>query len=104
MVIIVTGRLKIVTACGLGTGTALFLKMVVESICRKHNIKADVETADATLAAALKADIIVTGPDLAEKFIQEKAAKEVVSIYNYGDRKEMEEKLLEAIKRLTGGA
>ncbi len=97
-------RLKIVTACGLGTGTALFLKTVVEGVCRKHGIEADVETADATLAAVLKADIIVTGPDLAEKFIQEKAAKEVVSVYNYGDRKEIEEKLLEAVKRLTGGA
>ena len=97
------GRLKIVTACGLGTGTALFLKTVVESICRKHNIDAVVETADATLAAVLNADIIVTGPDLAEKFISEKAAKEVVTVYNYGNRKEIEEKLLEAVRRLTGG-
>lgn len=97
------GRLKIVTACGLGTGTALFLKTVVESICRKHNIDAVVETADATLAAAMGADIIVTGPDLAEKFAKEGAAKEIVSVYNYGDRKEIEEKLLEAVRRLAGG-
>jgi PTS system ascorbate-specific IIB component len=92
--------IKIVTACGLGTGTALFLKTVVESICKAHNIPVQVETADATLAPVLKPDIIVTGPDLAERFIKERAAKEVVSVYNYGNRKEIEEKLLEAVKRI----
>jgi len=91
---------KIVTACGLGTGTALFLKTVVESICRAHNIPAQVETADATLASALKPDIIVTGPDLAERFLREKAAREIVSVYNYGNRKEIDQKPLEALKRI----
>jgi len=92
--------LKIVTACGLGTGTALFLKTVVEGVCRAHNIPAQVETADATLAPVLKPDIIVTGPDLAERFMKEKAAKEIVAIYNYGNKKEIEEKLLESIKKI----
>lgn len=91
---------KIVTACGLGTGTALFLKTVVESTCRKYGVDATVETADATLAPTLKPDIIVTGPDLAERFTKEKAAKEIVAVYNYGNRREIEEKLLEALKRL----
>ncbi|MEM0318312.1 MAG: PTS sugar transporter subunit IIB [Thermofilaceae archaeon] len=91
---------KIVTACGLGTGTALFLKTVVESVCRKHGVEAIIETADATLAPVLKPDIIVTGPDLAKRYLSERAAKEVVTVYNYGNRKEIEEKLLEALKRL----
>ncbi|UNQ73259.1 PTS sugar transporter subunit IIB [Infirmifilum sp. NZ] len=95
-------RLKIVTACGLGTGTALFLKTVVESIVRKAGIDASVETADATLAAAMKPDIIVTGPDLAERFQKEGAAKIIIAVYNYGNRREIEEKLLEAIQRLKG--
>ena len=50
--------LKIVTACGLGTGTALFLKTVVEGVCRAHNIPAQVETADATLARALNGSML----------------------------------------------
>ena len=94
-------RLKIVTACGLGTGTALFLKTVVENVIRKAGIDAIVETADATLAAAMKPDIIVTGPDLAERFQKENAAKIVIPVYNYGNRKEIEEKILEAIRSLT---
>lgn len=94
-------RLRIVTACGLGTGTALFLKTVVESVIRKAGIDAIVETADATLAAAMKPDIIVTGPDLAERFQREKAAKVVIPVFNYGNRKEIEEKLLEAVRKLS---
>ncbi len=96
------GPLKVVTACGLGTGTALYLKMVVDDILRKANIEADVETADSSIAPTVIADIIVTAPDLAESFKGRAKAKVIVVVENYGDKAEIEAKLLEAVKKIKG--
>lgn len=93
--------MKIVTACGLGTGTALFLKMTVESILKREGIDVRVETADATLAPTMDADIIVTARDLAERFEGKSRAKEIVAIENYGNKEEIREKLLDAIRRIN---
>lgn len=93
---------KIVTACGLGTGTALYLKMLVEGILKEVGIEASVITADSSIAPTLEADIIVTAPDLAEVFSERSKAKVIVSIENYGDRNEIRKKLLEAIKKTKG--
>ncbi len=98
------GPIRVVAACGLGTGTALYLKMTVEEILRKAGVPAVVETADATLAPTITADIIVTGPDLAEMFRQRARAREIVAVTNYGNRAEIQEKLLAAVQRLGGGA
>ncbi|WP_376793060.1 PTS sugar transporter subunit IIB [Thermoflexus sp.] len=94
--------IRVVAACGLGTGTALYLKMTVEEILKKAGIPAVVETADATLAPTMNADIIVTGPDLAEMFSRRAKAREIVSISNYGNKAEIQEKLLAAVQRLGG--
>jgi PTS system ascorbate-specific IIB component len=92
--------LRVVTACGLGTGTALYLKMVVEDILKKAGIYADVITADSSIAPTLETDIIVTALDLAEDFKGRAKAKEIVAVENYGNRKEISEKLLEAARRI----
>ncbi|MGB9724895.1 MAG: PTS sugar transporter subunit IIB [Brevinematia bacterium] len=97
-----TYSFKIITACGLGTGTALYLKMVVEEILKKAGIEANVMTADSSIAPTLEADIIVTATDLAETFIKKSKAKVIVEIDNYGDKSEISRKLLEAIKKLRG--
>lgn len=94
--------IRVVAACGLGTGTALYLKMTVEEILKKAGIPAVVETADATLAPTMSADIIVTGPDLAEMFRQRARAREIVTVTNYGNRAEIQEKLLAAVQRMEG--
>lgn len=94
--------MKIVAACGLGTGTALFLKMTVESILKKEGIDASVETADSTLAPAMDADIIITAKDLAERFRDRARAKEIIAVENYGNRDEIRQKLLDAIGRVRG--
>ncbi|MGB9857305.1 MAG: PTS sugar transporter subunit IIB [Dictyoglomaceae bacterium] len=94
--------LKIIAACGLGTGTALYLKMTIEEILKKAGISAIVETADASIAPTIDADIIVTGPDLAENFRKRAKAKEIVSVNNYGNKTEISEKLLEAVKKIRG--
>jgi galactitol-specific phosphotransferase system IIB component len=60
-----------------------------------------VETADATLAPTIAADIIVTGPDLAEMF-RSGPGPEIVAVTNYGNKAEIQEKLLAAVRRLEG--
>ncbi|NPV88046.1 PTS sugar transporter subunit IIB [Coprothermobacteraceae bacterium] len=96
-----TSRLRVVTACGLGTGTALYLKMVVEEILRKLNVNASVETADSSLAPTIEADIIVTAPDLAESFKKRSRARAIVVVENYGDKASIEAKLRSAIEELN---
>lgn len=92
--------LRIVAACGLGTGTALFLKMTIDDILKKANVDAIVETADASIAQAVSADIVVTAQDLVELVRRNPRVKEIVEITNYGNLPEIREKLLNAVKRL----
>lgn len=92
--------LRIVAACGLGTGTALFLKMTIDDILKKANVDAVVETADASIAQAVSADIVVTAQDLVELVRRNPRVKEIVEITNYGNLPEIREKLLNAVKRL----
>lgn len=92
--------LRIVAACGLGTGTALFLKMTIDDILKKANVDAIVETADASIAQAVSADIVVTAQDLVELVKRNPRVKEIVEITNYGNLAEIREKLLNAVKRL----
>jgi len=94
--------IKIVTACGLGTGTALYLKMVIEDILKKAGVESNVETADSSIAPTLEVDIIVTALDLAEGFRERSKAKVIVAVENYGDKNEISKKLLEAIKKIKG--
>ncbi|MHA1664608.1 MAG: PTS sugar transporter subunit IIB [Candidatus Njordarchaeales archaeon] len=96
-----TREYYIVTVCGLGHGTALFLRMQVENVLRALNIRAKVETADASLAKSIRCDIIVTAPDLAKKLREEGAlAKEIVEIKNYLNKNELKEKLKAAISNV----
>nr|MBC7245719.1 PTS sugar transporter subunit IIB [Chloroflexota bacterium] len=92
--------LKIVAACGLGTGTALFLKMTIEDILKQAKIDAIVETADASIAQAVPADIVVTAQDLVELVRRNPKVKEIVEISNYGNLPEIRQKLLDAVNRL----
>jgi len=95
-------RLKVITACGLGTGTALYLKMVVEDILKKAGVEADVTTADSSIAPTLEGDIVVTALDLAESLKGRTRAKVVVPVLNYGDKNEISKKLLDAVEAIKG--
>lgn len=92
--------LKVVAACGLGTGTALFLKMTIDDILKQAGIQAVVETADATDAQSVTADIVVTAKDLADRVRRNTRVKEIVEITNYGNIADIREKLLGAVNRL----
>jgi len=94
-------ELYIVTVCGLGTGTALFLKIQVSSVVRELGYNARVETSDVSQAKNIQCDIIVTAPDLAKILRSQGAfAKEIVEVTNYLNKQELKEKLKEAIERV----
>lgn len=94
-------ELYILAVCGLGTGTALFLRMQVSNIVRELGYNAKVETADASQAKNIKCDIIVTAPDLAKALRAQGAlAREVVEVKNYMNKQELKEKLRAAINKI----
>jgi PTS system ascorbate-specific IIB component len=77
--------LKVVAACGLGTGTALFLKMTIDDVLKQAGIQGIVETADASDAQSVTADIVVIAKDLANRVRRNPRVKEIVEIANYGN-------------------
>jgi PTS system ascorbate-specific IIB component len=89
--------LKILAVCGMGLGSALLLRMLVEKAVKKLNLDAQVTIADISTArgAGTDADIIVTSAELAERLgtVQGK----IITIKNYIDVDEMTEKLSRAI-------
>ncbi len=89
--------MKILAVCGMGLGSALLLRMLVEKAVKKLNLDADITVADISTArgAGSDADIIVTSAELAEQLGSVKG--KIVTIKNYVDVNEMIEKLSKAV-------
>ena len=89
--------MRILAVCGMGLGSALLLRMLVEKAVKNLNLDAQVEVADISTArgAGSAADIIVTSAELAQQLgdVQGK----IVTIKNYMDVNEMTEKLRDAV-------
>lgn len=89
--------MKILAVCGMGLGSALLLRMLVEKAVKRLNLDAQVTVADISTArgAGTDADVIVTSAELAEQLgsIQGK----IITIKNYIDVDEMTEKLSKAV-------
>lgn len=88
--------MQIVTVCGLGMGTSLMLKMMVQDILDEEGISADVEAWDAGTVKGKKADLFVVSEDLKSNFAGFDG--KVVYVRNLTDKQEIREKLLAAIK------
>jgi len=88
--------MKILAVCGMGLGSSLMLRMQVESALKELGVTGvSVEVADVGTAGGAGADIIFTSPQLAS-MLKNSAAK-VVAIQNYVDKKEVLEKVKEAL-------
>ncbi|MBI9052087.1 MAG: PTS sugar transporter subunit IIB [Anaerolineaceae bacterium] len=57
---------RILTVCGVGMGTSLLLRMMVEDVLQEMNFKAEVEASDANSAKGARVDLILTSPPLVE--------------------------------------
>jgi PTS system ascorbate-specific IIB component len=92
-------KLKILAVCGFGVGSSMILKMKIEEVLKGNGIIANVFTTDVGSATSTPADIIFTSKEL-ESGIKEKVDIPVIAIKNFINKKEIEEKGLEAVKAL----
>ena len=85
--------IEIVTACGVGMGTSLLLRMYTEDVINILGIEARVQALDASQARGSRADLILTSPALVEVCSGGKA--EVKSIKSFVDKDEIRSVLIE---------
>jgi PTS system ascorbate-specific IIB component len=94
-------KLKIITVCGFGLGSSMLLKMKVEEVLKKYDIKATVETSDVGSAPSVSCDAIFTSYELGEK-MKNQTQTPIVMIKNFMDTNEIEEAGIETVKGLLG--
>lgn len=58
--------IEILTACGVGMGTSLLLKMYTEDVLKELGVEARVQASDASQARGARVDLILTSPPLVE--------------------------------------
>lgn len=89
--------MEILTVCGMGFGTSLMLLMEIQDIAKKHGFTVGGEATDLSSAKGRKCDMIVASSEIAKELAEEEV--KVVPIINILDKKEIEEKVLPAIKQ-----
>ncbi len=92
-------RIKILTVCGFGVGSSMILKMKIDEVLKQHGFDAEVVTADVGTATSTPCDLIFTSKEL-ETGIRSKVKVPVVTIVNFINRKEIEEKGLAILEQL----
>ena len=94
-------KLKIIAVCGFGVGSSMLLRMKVEEVLKKHDIAANVETADVGSAPSALCDVIFTSYELGEK-MKNQTQTPIVMVKNFMDTNEIEEAGIEIVKGLMG--
>ena len=92
-------RLKIMTVCGFGLGSSLVLRMTVDEVLQKHNIKAETFCSDADTAVGQNYDLVITSGEMERLFKDVEVP--VIVIDNFLSADEVEEKALSIIQKLT---
>jgi len=85
--------IEIVTACGVGMGTSLLLRMYTEDVLKILGVEARVQALDASQARGARADLILTSPSLVE--VCSGGNAEVKAIKNMTDKDEIRSVLIE---------
>ena len=91
--------IRIQTVCGFGCGSSLMLRMNIESILKKHNLSAEVFCGDVGTCCSSQCDVIFISKELSER-IAGRAKMPVISIDNFMNKAEIEEKVLLFFKNL----
>ena len=89
--------LRIKTACGVGMGSSLILRMYTEDVLKKLGVEASVEAIDAAQARGANAELILCSPALVATCTGGSA--EAIGIHNFTDHDEIEEKLSDFLNR-----
>ncbi|MEN4041610.1 MAG: PTS sugar transporter subunit IIB [Anaerolineaceae bacterium] len=93
--------MKIATLCGMGFGTSMMLKLTIDEILKKEGVKGcQVIPWDLGSFKGQQVDIIVAPTDMA-RHLKDTTIK-VVYIKNLVDKKEISQKVMDAINELTG--
>ena len=85
--------IEIVTACGVGMGTSLLLRMYTEDVLKVLGVEARVEALDASQARGSRADLILTSPALVE--VCSGGNAEVKAIKSFTNKDEIRSVLIE---------
>ncbi|MGX6978802.1 PTS sugar transporter subunit IIB [Vagococcus elongatus] len=83
--------MKILTVCGMGSGSSLILKMNVDSILNDLDITADVEVCDLGSAKGTQADLIISTTGLKNQL--EDIPTEKIFITNVINKEELKDAL-----------
>lgn len=88
--------MKILTVCGMGSGSSLILKMNVDTILEEEGIQADVEACDLGSVGGSDADLIISTQELESKLTDYDTKK--VFVNNVVDKEAIKSKVLDALK------
>lgn len=93
-------KLRIMTVCGFGLGSSLVLKMTVDDVLQKHNIRAETFCSDADTATGQRFDLVITSNEMEKLFAD--TEEPVVVIDNFLSPDEVEEKAIPVIREMMG--
>ena len=85
--------IQIATACGVGMGSSLVLRMYTEDVLKELGVEAKVEAMDASQAKGAKVDLLLTSPTLIDVVSGGRAT--VKGISNYIDKSLIRAALIE---------
>ncbi|GMA08737.1 PTS lactose transporter subunit IIB [Tetragenococcus halophilus subsp. flandriensis] len=88
--------MKILTVCGMGSGSSLILKMNIDSILEEENVKGDVEACDLGSVGGTAADLIVSTAELENQLTDADADK--VFVNNVVDKDAIKAAVLPKLK------
>ena len=91
---------KIQCVCGFGCGSSLMLRMAIDDVLKKNNLEADTFTGDVGTCLSNDCDVIFISQELADR-ITDRAMMPVVTIHDFLDSKEIEEKTLAFMKQYS---
>ncbi|HEY47859.1 MAG: hypothetical protein AMJ88_11905 [Anaerolineae bacterium SM23_ 63] len=85
--------IHIATACGVGMGSSLVLRMYTEDVLKELGVEARVEAMDVPQAKGAKVDLILTSPALVEVVSGGRGVVKAIS--NYVDKSLIRNALIE---------
>ncbi|BAK94483.1 PTS sugar transporter subunit IIB [Tetragenococcus halophilus] len=88
--------MKILTVCGMGSGSSLIMKMNVDAILEEEDIKGEVEACDLGSVGGQGADLIISTAELESQLTDVEAPK--VFVNNVVDKEAIRNAILPQIK------
>ncbi len=93
--------MRIATLCGMGFGTSMMLKLFIDEILKAEGLSAEVIPWDLGSFKGQHADIVVAPSDMATHL--KGTSSIVVLIQNLVDKAEIKNKVVAAMRELSGG-